>query len=287
MRQFLPAPLLSAFVSFGSAHAQGKAEGALTFNGKSIPLAHAYVVLHTNEEKLLDGQELRILLTDKEVDAKVLARPVLSQLDALARDGAFQGILLRYDPVASEREVHGTVYAALDDPQMSMPFFTLSGGDAGFLSLNYTPQEMSAEVEHDGGESSFEDMPAYSYKAIYSAPVQTIPGLSASLEGKEAQDSPQAQAALNLERAMREGKLDEAKTFCTPARIKDLEEFLQQVGEDEFKKQAATFIPDPRTRAKQIKNVFVRDTTAIVIFDEEGGTSSVDLVKIGDAWKLD
>ena len=59
------------------------------------------------------------------------------------------------------------------------------------------------------------------------------------------------------------------------------------MGEDEFKKQAATFIPDPRTRAKQIKNVFVRDTTAIVIFDEEGGTSSVDLVKIGDAWKLD
>jgi len=36
-----------------------------------------------------------------------------------------------------------------------------------------------------------------------------------------------------------------------------------------------------------LKHVFVRGEYAMVVFDEEGSTTTVDVVKDGDRWKLD
>lgn len=288
MRQRLAAGAAACVLAFSNlAFGQATVEGTLTIDGTSVTLKHAYVYYHMNEEKALDSQEIRILLTDSDVPAQYLARPVLTRLDSLAREGKFRGVLLRYDPLASDREVHGTIYSKPKDAAMSMPFFTLSGDSAGFSSLSFMPHEMSAEVENNNDESTFEDMPKYSYKASFTAPVQEGPELTATLEGQEALESPQAQAALQFQRAMREGKIDAAKAVCTEARAKDIDNFIRQIGEDTFRAQASELVPDPDVYAKQLKTVYVREGYALVVFDEEGGTSSVEVVKQGDAWKLD
>jgi len=242
--------VVGVFVEALSAAGQSTVEGMLTINGETVALKHGYVYYHMNEEKVLDSQEIRILLTDNEVPAEYLSRPYPSKYDALARAGAFKGVYLSYNPLADEREVHGTIYFAPTEPGMSMPFFTLAGDGAGFVSLSLMGSTYEAEVANSNPESQFEDMPTYEYAAYFTATVAEGPELSASHEGAAGLNTPQAEAALGFEKAVRAGDLAGAKALCTEARVKELEKFIAQAGEDVFKQQVAAFIPEPEVRAK-------------------------------------
>src|SRR5512147_805309 len=76
----------------------GWAKGSLRVDGRTIALTHAYVHRHDNEEGLLEGRELRILLADREVPESILAGVRTAALEKLARGNGVQGVLLTVDP---------------------------------------------------------------------------------------------------------------------------------------------------------------------------------------------
>src|SRR5690606_10116988 len=111
--------IVTISLMFNAVAADPELKGTLTVNGTEIPLAHVLVLDFDDAEGMGDGPELRVLFSDQKIDTAALEAPILFNLDALARAGELQGVLLRFDPAAESREVYGTTYAKLDNPQSS------------------------------------------------------------------------------------------------------------------------------------------------------------------------
>lgn len=286
-----PSWLLGAFLTLAPAVAPaidpGVARGELVLDGETVPLTHSYALRQDNAEGLMDGPELRLLLADRELSTDLLAGPVLSGLDRLARQGGVKGVLLRVDADRRPDAVRGTVLHAPPDPQQSLPFFTRSGKDAGLERFEVGDRRVVGEVAVPAdAEPGFPGVPAYGYRASFSAPIFEDRRVSADLKGKDARQSAPARAFLAFEKALREGDLAKVRAAITSARWQETEGFIAQMGEAQFKAQVRQMVPPTATREKQIERVVVREDRATVIYRESGAKGFTVLVKDGDAWKV-
>ena len=263
-----------------------KLKGTFTVDGKEIQLKHVLVIDFDDTEGMGDGPQLRILFSDKEVAQSELESPILFNLDALAREGKLQGVLLRFDPNAETPEVYGTTYAALDDPQTSMPFFTLSGGAGGVDSLKVEKGVLSGTVDGSGEGSTNFGTPSYAYEITFSAPVRK-PTPVTVLTGKVAMDSVQMKTYIKFEEAMTKGDLDTIRKMTSEAKAKQMDDFIAQVGKEQFMAMTKQMVSDPATREKSLKGLYLRGDNTTIVFDDEGGKMSVNLKKKGDTWIMD
>ena len=263
-----------------------KLKGTFTVDGKEIQLKHVLVIDFDDTEGMGDGPELRILFSDKEVAQFELESPILFNLDALAREGKLQGVLLRFDPNAETPEVYGTTYAALDDPQTSMPFFTLSGGAGGVDSLKVEKGVLSGTVDGSGEGSTDFGTPSYAYEITFSVPVRK-PTPVTVLTGKEAMDSVQMKTYIKFEEAMTKGDLDTIRKMTSEAKAKQMDDFIAQVGKEQFMAMTKQMVSDPATREKSLKGLYLRGDNTTIVFDDGTGKMSVNLKKKGDSWIMD
>jgi hypothetical protein len=265
----------------------GTARGELTVDGQKIPLTHAYALRQDNAEGLMDGPELRLLLSDRELSSELLAGPVLGGLDQLARQGAVRGVLMRVTADRPPESVHGTVLYAPRDPRMSLPFFTKSGEGGGFRRFALGDKRVTGEVEEEpAAQSAFADVPLYGYRASFSAPIFEDRPVTAILKGKEARESPHARAFLAFEKALREGDLEKVRASITPGRWQETEQYVAQAGEAQFKAQTRQMVPPTATRERQIERVVVRGDRATVIYNEAGAKGFASVVNDGGRWKV-
>jgi hypothetical protein len=265
----------------------GTASGELDVGGRTVTLTHAYALRQDNAEGLMEGPELRLLLSDRELAPELLAGAVLGALDQLARQGGVKGVLMR---VAADRppdEVHGTILYPPPDPRMSLPFFTQSGKGAGFKRFQVGDRRVVGETESaPDAPSQVTDVPVYAYRASFSAPIFEDRPVTADLKGKAARASAPARVFLAFEKALRDGDLEKIWASITPARRQETELYLAQVGEAQFNAQIRETVPPTATRERQIERVIVRGDRATVVYREAGAKGFTSLVKEGDHWKV-
>lgn len=274
--------------SGGFTEPASEVKGTLEINGATVPIKYAYILQHNDEEGfLVDGPELRILLSDREVDPALLGDLVLSRLDAMAREKKIRGLILKLDPKKEPRGVHGTVLEAPASAQTSLPFFSQSGDSTCIKKLDIKDGKVSGVVEDKPSEdSAFPDTPKYGYNITFTAPIRANDAVTARPKGEEALKSPQAQAVLAYEKALREGRLEDAAKSATPEKYRELEQVIQQMGKPTFLEQVKQFIPETAVREKQIAEVIVRGKRAIVIIKEEGGRIAAPVIDTGGGvWK--
>jgi len=270
----------------GFAQAGSEVKGTLEINGATVPIKYAYALQHNDEEGFLDGPELRILLSDREVDPGLLGDLVLSRLDTMAREKKIRGLLLKLDPKKEPREIHGTLLEAPASPQASLPFFTQSGDTTSIKKLDIKDGKVSGVLEEKLSEDSvFPDTPKYGYNITFTAPIQAAAPVTARPKGEEALKSPQAQAILVYEKALREGRIEDAAKLATPEKFGQLEQAIQQMGKPAFLEQVKQFIPEAAVREKQIAEVIVRGKNAVVVIVEEGGRIAAPVTDTGGVWK--
>jgi hypothetical protein len=269
---------LALAASSGAAWAigPGTAKGELVVDGQRVPLAHAYALERDNAEGMLDGTELRILLTDVEVqDApKQLARlvPSFGPLGAEVRDGKLKGVLIKLDPAKPKDTVYITVLVP-GPPGQS--FATITRSPAPFERFAAADNRVTGAGEIGP------------YKGTFDAPLVKMAPVKDHLKGKAAAESAPAKVFLATEQAMRSGDLAGAQKNMTAAKWRALDGFVQQVGAAEFAKQAAQFFPDAATRTGQIKTAILRADSAFLVVDEGNGKLGVPLTLEGGQWKLD
>jgi hypothetical protein len=254
----------------------GTAKGELVGEGVRVPLTHAYALERDNAEGLLDGTELRILLTDVEVPdaSKLLTRlvPSFGPLGALAHDGKLTGILIKLNPAKPKETVYITVLIK-GPPEQS--FATITRSPAPFDKFTVANNRVAGSGEIGP------------YKGTFDAPLIKMAPVKSHLKGKAAADSAPAKVFLATEQAMRSGNLAAAQKNMTPGKWLAFNDFVQQVGAAEFAKQATQFFPDAATRTKQIKDAILRGDSAFLVVDEGNGKLGVPLVLESGQWKLD
>ena len=283
----LLATMVAVFPAVAFALDPGTARGELIVDGDEITLTHSYALRQDNAEGLMDGPELRLLLSDRELSTDLLAGPVLAELDQLARQGGVKGVLLRVDTVRRPESVRGTILHAPRDPRMSLPFFTRSGQGAGFKRFELGDNRVVGEVEEaPDTRPAFADTPVYGYKASFSAPIFEDRKVTAVLKGREARQSAPAKAFLAFEKLLREGDLQKLQAAVTPARWRETEQYVAQVGEAQFRAQVRDTVPLTATRERQIERVVVRGDRATVIYRGAGAKGCAFLVKDGAVWKI-
>ena len=241
-----------------------------------MPLTHAYAFERDNAEGMMDGTELRILLTDVAVPdaSKMLARlvPSFGPLGTEVRDGKIKGVLIKLDPAKPKDAAYITVLVP-GPPGQS--FATITRSPAPFETYAVANNRVSGAGEIGPFKGSFD------------APLVKMAPVTAHLKGKAAAESAPAKVFIATEQAMRSGDLATAQKGMTAGKWHVFEGFIKQVGPAEFAKQAAQFFPDAATRTAQIKDVVLRADSAFLIVDEGNGKLGVPLVLEGGAWKLD
>lgn len=254
----------------------GTAKGDLVIEGQATPLMHAYAFERDNAEGMMDGAELRILLTDVEVPdaARQLARlvPSFGPLGQQASEGKLKGVLIKVDPAKAKDAAYITV---LIQGPPGQSFMTITRSPAPFERFETANGRISG-----GGEIG-------PFKGSFDAPLIKMAPVKEHLKGKAAAESAPAKAFLATEQAMRKGDLAAAQKGMTAAKWHGVEAFVQQVGAAEFAKQATQFFLDTATRTGQIKDAVLRADSAFLVVDEGNGKLGVPLVLEGGQWKLD
>lgn len=161
--------LIAATLAFAPAHAidPGVARGQLTTNGRTIPLTHAYAQLHDSAKGLLDGRELRILLTDREVPHSMLSGAFTAALEELARKSGVQGVLLTMNPFKPAAGLRGVLLLAEPDPDKALTTFLKTGGESGFSGPRFGNNRVRGDVRHESKRTQ----PAFAFAATFDAPL--------------------------------------------------------------------------------------------------------------------
>lgn len=283
--RFLLLTLVLGWAHPAAALAPGKAEGTLSVGQASVELKAAYATQYLNEEGLADGPELRILLTDRKVDADLLTGPEAGSVERAARKGEVRGILLRLDPARlAAAPVRGTLLMQPARAADSLMHFTVTGESGGFDALQVGKDRVqgTASFRSSGG-----DGPAFGYRVAFSAPLrQDRP--DARLIGQRAQDSPQAKAVLAFERALLDGDMATVSAHTTPERFRGLDGDFARVGPVAFLEQVRLQLPETAVRQRQIREVVIHGRRAWVVMVKEDGTRTIaDLVHVDGVWKVD
>lgn len=262
----------------------GVASGRLTVGEEGIDLKHAVVMRYGNEEGALERAELRILLTDRELPESILRGPFMQSLERLARQGNVCGILLRLDAKKLTRgSIHGTLLLRSATGRISFPTFTLADKGGGFEKFGMGNNRVFGALRWKSTPGSV--LPV-EYVSTFSAPLFQDE-VNARLYGRRAIHSPQAKALLAFEEALRDGKLEAARGFCTTERFAELVAMGDERGEKAFVQEIRSGIPPREARGKEIRAVFVRGPSATIIIDTGREKTYRAMVNTGDTWKVD
>jgi len=260
---------------------EGVAKGSLVIEGRTIPLAHSYAHRHDNEEGLLDGPELRILLTDRKIDHTLLAGIHTAGLDDMARKGTVQGVLLTVDPRKPAAGARGVLLAAEKNPQKSLTSFSFSGSDSGFRKLTVGNNRVLGEAHHQSPRGA----PAFEYAATFSAPLFHEEPITEKLAGARAMESAPFRAWAGYCQLLRAGDLESARQFATPATFREIDALVARAG-----RPAALKLLGERSQvpgAKDQPQVFMRGQRALIVFQAGEGRGFQSLTRAGGKWLID
>ncbi len=266
----------------------GTATGTLTIKGKkAIPLKYAYALQYDNQEGILDGPELRIFLTDQEVvqDSTIpphnffdLDGPVMQ----LVHEGKVHGIVFKLDSRNPLKGMNGTLLYPPANPTESFLYFTHAGTKPAFSKLQTNNNKAVGEIAYKSdGSRGFEITASFNTAILQQEP------MTERLEGPKALESAPVRALLAFDKACRAGDIEAVRKLSSAQRVKELEAFKAQVGESEFKKTMQMEIPSPEKRKRQVKQVFIRGTRAVVVGQGEGGKSIDSVVQQNGIWKVE
>lgn len=255
------APAAAIDVGTGSGRYAG--EGTRLAN-----LTHAVALSVDNAEGQLEHpSELRVLISQEEAPASVLAGLAFTPAHAMARAGALHGLLLTFDP-KDRSSVLVTVLAKPGEPGQTLANITLSntGGVWKRLEVNAT----RAVGELKPPESS-------ELAAAFEAPVFTNP-VQQDLKGPAAAASePVKVLTSRMEEAIGKGDMAGAAALSTKASAEQLAAMPPAV-----MKQAKAQIPSMVRQLKAPKRVVIRKDTAAI---ETADGSWFSLAREGGAWK--
>jgi hypothetical protein len=236
------------------------AKGSLVIDGRTIPLAHSYAHRHDNGEGLLDGPELRVLLTDRKVDHALLAGIHTVRLAELARSGAVQGVLLTVDPRKAAAGMRGVLLVAEKNPTKSLTSFSYSGGDGGFRKLTVGNNRVLGEAHHQ----SLRGGPAFEYTATFSAPLFHEEPITGKLSGAQAMESAPFRRLASYYKALRAGDFEAARQVATTETFREIDALIAQAGKPAALKMIREMSPVPGLKDKP--QVFVRGRRALIVF---------------------
>lgn len=260
---------------------EGVAKGTLKIEGRTIALTHSYAHRHDNEEGLLDGPELRILLADREISHSLLAGIYTVRLDELARRGGVQGVLITADPRQPTAGMRGVLLMAEKSPGKSLASFSLSGGDGGFRRLQIGNNRVAGESHHESTRSA----PAFEYSATFSAPLFHEERITERLSGAKAMESAPFRAYATYGKALAAGNLDAARALATPENFREVDALIAQAGKAAALKMLREMSVVPG--AKEKPQVFVRGQRALIVFQAGDGRGMQSLAQAGGKWLVD
>jgi hypothetical protein len=265
--------------------AAGKAEtsGSLKINGKDVPITHVCAMYYDNEEGAQDAPEVRILLTNGDAPISALEAPVLLGLDSIVREDKVNGVMLRFDPKKDPLELHGAILYPPKSELESLAFFSASGAE--YADIKYDEKTVSGTTTYESTSSDpSSGVPEFSFKITFNTPVTKCPPITHKLTGADAAKSGPVQAMLAFQKALRSGDFEAAAKVATPAKMKELQNYIDQAGKDQFLKDVRSN-PDPETMIKQITKVLVRGKSATIIA-EDNGTMFMSAIQDGETWKV-
>ncbi len=247
----------------------GTAGGAYDREGVKLAFTHAVALAQDNAEGALDHpNQLRVLLSDREVPPQALEGLIFPPVRALARAGEVRGLLLEFDP-ADRTSLQVTVLAKPDDPDAFLPNISLSNSEGLWKRLEVSANRAAGDYPREGDGDGL----AFSF----SAPVFTNP-VVADLKGPAAASSEQVRVL--IARAEAVGRGDLASVLAVTAR--PAQETLRKLPPGALK-AASSQAPAMIKALKTAKRVVVRRDTAAVL-TADGSWAS--LVLEDGAWKI-
>jgi hypothetical protein len=267
----------------GHAIDEGVAKGDLVVNGRAIRLAHSYAHRHDNGERLLDGPELRILLSDREVSHTLLAGIRPARLTELARKGGVEGMLLTVDARKPLAGMRGVLLVAGKDPHTSLASFSSSGGGS-IRKLAIGNNRVLGDVQHQ----SLGGSPAFEYSATFSAPLFREEPITERLAGTRAVQSAPFKAFALYHESLRAGEVETARRLATPDAFREVDALIARAGRAEAIRTVRNMTAVPGIRDKP--QVFVRGRRALIVFQTNGvseqgrGLGVQALARVGGQW---
>ena len=259
---------------------EGVAKGSLNLEGRAIALSHSYAHQHDNGEGLLDGPQLRVLLTDRKIDHTLLGGLHTTRLDVLARQGGVQGVLLTADsrePAAAVRAMLLTAQAEAEKPHRS---FVVRGADQTFRELHIGNNRVVGEVRHDS-----KGAPAFSYAATFSAPLFQEEPISGRYSGPAAAESDPYKTLAAYAKALGAGEHDAARRLATAASFREVDALIARVGRSAALRMFRNM--SGMLGAKEGLQVFVRSRRALVVFQAGKSRGTQALVRADGKWLVD
>jgi hypothetical protein len=243
----------------------GRASGRYVDDALTLAPTRAVALLRDNAEGILEhGSELRVLVSEADVDIAALYGLIFPPIRALGRRGAVRGLLLEFDP-ADRTALQMTVLAKPDDPQAFLATISLSNSDTLWRRLEASPTRVIGElVPRDGLTLEF------------SAPIFTDP-VQADLKGAAALASEPLGVLIARAEALRRGDFKAAQALSAPDAAASLANLPPEV-----LKMVMTEAPTMLRELKAAQRVVIRRATAAVQL-KDGWAS---LVRIGEMWKV-
>ncbi|CAN5323203.1 hypothetical protein BH11PSE11_BH11PSE11_28800 [soil metagenome] len=143
----------------------GTAQGSLVVSGSPFKFTHAYAHLHRE----VKANELRILLTDRELEQSLIAGSQPIQLQAMVEDGKLQGLLFRLDPDRPEK-LGVTLLQPSGSKQGGMPRAIIDGRRA-IKRLSIGGNRVLGDIEAAFDASPESNRPAFEFSVHFSAPL--------------------------------------------------------------------------------------------------------------------
>lgn len=267
----------------------GTASGTLTVDSTVVSLTHSYAHLHDNAE---DGpkskKELRILVADRAVPQEAIAglNPFFT-LSAMVRKGTVRGVLVRCDP-ANPKEIVATVLFPQKEERYSLGNKTISQSDRSPLDkLVITDLRVSAAMEQSSDGNPEQGWPSEKYVFSFSAPLFKEPAVTATLNGKQALNSPQVKAVLAKTAAMAKGDYAAVKSVSTERSIEEMDRFMSSDKEGSVTMMTEAGKQMGQAVKKYPLTLIVRGDRATLLIKQKDGRSMIGLVKKNGVWLVD
>ncbi|MEP7269970.1 MAG: hypothetical protein ABI882_00620 [Acidobacteriota bacterium] len=265
----------------------GVANGTLQITGEAIELKYAYAFQCDNAEGMLDGPELRILVSDRELPDDVIAGWNGSmRLQPMVREGRVRGILLKIDPARPTASLNGTLLFPPSSPMESLLLFTSTGNNE-IRKLQIANNRVVGEAQYEMKPGEGQEMPAFKFSFSFGAPLFHDQEVTARLTGASAARSAPTQSLLAFEKAVRENNLVLARTLITEAKWHEIEAHRAQVGDATFKQFVRQMIPPSAQRVRQVRQVIIRRSRAVIILNDGSGKIAMGLAQADGKWKVD
>ena len=264
----MAAVLAAALPAAGAPATAGTAKGTLTIAGKTVPLAHAFVVAQPASMGR-PGEDLRVILSDVPVTAAAVVDTF--GLQTLARDGKLHAVEITVD--ADKNPIGGGVYAA------ALEQFGGFVSVAGVHTLRPdTWDGTTASGQASMAPYTLKDV-SFEYSASFSSPVWRRPP---PLSGEAARTSEPGRAIVALIKAARKGDRAAVRALLLPEVVKDLDASGPAVME-----MLAT-MADPAISEITVE-VVDADLAKARVTKRTGGSSEstgMAVKRVGGVWKI-